>query len=175
MTHPCKIYVNGEVHDVVVDPLRTLSSVLRDDIGLTGTKEGCSTGYCGACTVLVDGKPVNACLYLAVDADNREVTTVEGLAGSDGSLHPVQAAFVENGALQCGFCTPGMLIAAASLIAELPDPTPDEVRAGLAGNLCRCTGYQPIVQAVVDAAARLRAQGRAGERPGRRAAIRSRA
>jgi len=175
MTHPCKLYVNGELRDVVVDPLRTLSSVLRDDLGLGGTKEGCRTGYCGACTVLVDGKPVNACLFLAVDADNREITTIEGLVGIDGSLHPVQAAFVENGALQCGFCTPGMVLSAASLVAETPDPSADEVRAGLGGNLCRCTGYQPIVHAVIDAAARLRSQGRAGERPGRRAAIRSRA
>jgi carbon-monoxide dehydrogenase small subunit len=174
MTHPCKLYVNGRLFDLVIDPLRTLSSVIRDDLGLTGTKEGCSTGYCGACTVLVDGKPVNSCLFFAVDADNREVTTIEGLQDGE-ALHPVQSAIVEGGGLQCGFCTPGMVMAAVSLLAENPEPTEADVRAGLAGNLCRCTGYQPIVRAVMDAASQLRAQGRAGERPGPRAAIRSRA
>ena len=173
--HPCTLYVNGDVHRVVLDPLRSLASVLRDDLRLTGTKEGCGTGYCGACTVLVDGKPVNACLYFAVDADSREVTTIEGLAPSPAALHPVQSAFIEHGALQCGFCTPGMILSAAALLADDPDPTEDAVRAALAGNLCRCTGYQPIVAAVLEAARSLRAAGRSSERPGRRAAIRSRA
>jgi aerobic-type carbon monoxide dehydrogenase small subunit (CoxS/CutS family) len=172
--HPCRLYVNGDRRDVVVDPLAPLSSVLRDVFGLKGTKEGCGTGYCGACTVLVEGNPVNSCLYLAVDADNREVTTVEGLAG-DGGAHPLQAAFVEHGASQCGFCTPGMLMAAAALVARNPDPSEADVREGLSGNLCRCTGYQSIVQAVVAAARTLRENGRAGVRAGKRAAVRSRA
>jgi carbon-monoxide dehydrogenase small subunit len=173
--HACKLYVNGVKHDVVVDPLLPLSHVLRDELRLTGTKEGCSTGYCGACTVLVDGAPVNSCLYLAVDADNREITTVEGLVDDRGELHPVQSAFIELSGAQCGFCTPGMVLAAAALIADDPDPTEDAVRQGLAGNLCRCTGYQPIVNATLAAARRMRENGRKRERPGRRSAIRSRA
>lgn len=172
--HPCSLYVNGVRHDLVVDPLRTLLSVLRDELGLRGSKEGCGTGYCGACTVLVDGDPVNACLFLAVDADRRELTTVEGLA-QHGRPHPVQDAFVDQGALQCGFCTPGMVVAAASLLARDADPSEDAVRSALSGNLCRCTGYQSIVRAVTSAAQVLRDAGRANERPGPRAQIRSRA
>ncbi len=172
---PVKIYVNGEPNDVKVEPLETLLTVLRDDLGLVGTKEGCGTGYCGACTVLIDGRPVNSCLYLAVDADRREVTTVEGLANEDGSLHPLQSAFIEYGGLQCGFCTPGMLMAAAAFLAENSSPTEDAVRAALSGNLCRCTGYQSIVRSVIAAAEELREKGRAGERPGRRSRIESRA
>jgi aerobic-type carbon monoxide dehydrogenase small subunit (CoxS/CutS family) len=172
---PVKLFVNSAEHEVVVEPLDTLLGVLRDSLALTGTKEGCGTGYCGACTVLVDGEPVNACLYPAVDADRREVTTIEGLADDDGALHPVQAAFIERFGLQCGYCTPGMIVSAAAFLAENPAPTDDETRSALAGNLCRCTGYQTIVAAVRDAADKLRAAGRAGERPGRRAHIRSRA
>ena len=173
--HPITLFVNGEQRSIVVEPLESLLSVLRERLRLTGTKEGCGTGYCGACTVLVDGRAVNACLFLAVDADRREVTTIEGLAESDGSLHPVQAAFVERFGLQCGYCTPGMIVATTAFLAENAGPTPQEAQRALAGNLCRCTGYQAIVESVLDAAARLREQGRAGERPGKRARIRSRA
>jgi aerobic carbon-monoxide dehydrogenase small subunit len=172
---PVMLFVNGLEREVVVEPLDTLLGVLRDRLALTGTKEGCGTGYCGACTVLVDGEPVNACLYPAVDADRRDVTTIEGLAGDDGTLHPVQAAFIERFGLQCGYCTPGMIVSAAAFLAENPTPTDEHTRAALAGNLCRCTGYQTIVAAVRDAADTLRAAGRAGERPGRRARIRARA
>ena len=172
---PVVLYVNGEPHEIVVEPLAPLLSVLRDELGLTGTKEGCGTGYCGACTVLVDGQPVNACLFPAVDTDRREVTTIEGLADEDGTLHPLQRAFIERFGLQCGFCTPGMILAAAALVADEPDPSEAHVRAVLAGNLCRCTGYQTIVAAVLNAARHMRDQGRAGERPGRRARIRGRA
>lgn len=172
---PVTLYVNGDKHDVVVEPLQPLLGTLRDALGLTGTKEGCSTGYCGACTVLVDGRPVNACLFPTVDADRREVTTIEGLAAEDGALHPVQTAFIENFGLQCGFCTPGMIVAAAAFLAENPAPSGEAIRHALAGNLCRCTGYQAIVESVLAAARELHAQDRAGEPPGRRAAIRTRA
>jgi aerobic carbon-monoxide dehydrogenase small subunit len=172
---PVVLFVNGVEREVIVEPLDTLLGVLRDRLALHGTKEGCGTGYCGACTVLVDGEPVNACLYPAVDADRRDVTTIEGLAGDDGTLHPVQAAFIERFGLQCGYCTPGMIVSAAAFLAENPAPTDDQTRAALAGNLCRCTGYQTIVAAVRDAAQTLCAAGRAGERPGTRARIRSRA
>ena len=172
--HAITIYCNGQSRKAVIDPTLSLLDLLRDRFGLRGTKEGCGTGYCGACTVLVDGKPVNACLYFAVDADNREVTTVEGLA-DEGELHPLQRAFVENGALQCGYCTPGMVVAAAALLADNPDPSEADVREGICGNLCRCTGYQPIVRAVMSAAATLRERGQAGSQPGRRTAVRSRA
>jgi len=138
------------------DPARTLLRVLRDDLGRTGTKEGCDDSECGACMVLVDGRPVNACSYLALQAAGRSVTTVEGLAGPDGELHPLQRAFVEGGGIQCGFCTPGMLISASALLAADPDPSDETIRDALAGNLCRCTGYQPIVAAVRRAAADLR-------------------
>jgi carbon-monoxide dehydrogenase small subunit len=172
---PVRLCVNGVEHDLVVHPLETLLRTLRDTMGLTGTKEGCGTGYCGACTVLLDGDAVNACLLLTVDADRKELVTIEGLADADGGLHPVQAAFVENSGLQCGYCTPGMILSAASLLAATPDPTDDAIRAGLSGNLCRCTGYQSIAASVHDAAQRLRDAGRSGERPGPRASIRSRA
>ena len=149
-----KLKVNGEVYNLEVPPHRTLLSVIRDEIGLTGTKEGCGTGDCGACTVLLDGKPVNACLVLAVEARDREVTTIEGVAG-DGALHPVQQAFIEKGAVQCGFCTPGMVLSAVALLKENPRPSRDQVKHAIAGNLCRCTGYVRIVDAVVAAAERM--------------------
>jgi carbon-monoxide dehydrogenase small subunit len=139
----------------VTDPGRTLLRVLRDDLGRTGTKEGCDDSECGACMVLLDGKPVNACSYLALQAAGRRVTTVEGLAGPNGELSPLQRAFVEGGGIQCGFCTPGMLISASALLAADPDPSDDAIRDALAGNLCRCTGYQPIIAAVRRAAAEL--------------------
>ena len=172
---PIHLRINGQTHDLMVDPAQSLLQILRDELGLTGTKEGCSTGYCGACTVHVDGMAVNACLYFAVDADRREVTTIEGLSGADGSLHPLQQAFIRAGGLQCGFCTPGMLMSSAALLAQNPSPSDRDVRAGLAGNICRCTGYQSIVQAVLDAARELRDSQETGAPPEPRARIRSRA
>jgi carbon-monoxide dehydrogenase small subunit len=152
-----ELIVDGVALQAVVDdPGRTLLRVLRDDLGRTGAKEGCDDSECGACMVLVDGRPVNSCSYLALQAAGRSITTVEGLAAPSGELHPLQRAFVEGGGIQCGFCTPGMLVSAAALLAHDPDPTDDAIRDALAGNLCRCTGYQPIVAAVRRAAAELR-------------------
>lgn len=147
--------VNGCVHELDVKPERTLLEVLREDLGLTGTKHGCDSGECGACTVLLDGKPVNSCLTLAIAARGRELLTIEGLAW-DGGLHPVQQAFVDHSALQCGFCGSGMVLTAKALLDENPSPNRDEVRRALAGTLCRCSGYVPIVDAVMDAANRLK-------------------
>lgn len=152
---PIQFRINGRVHDAIIEPQRSLLELLRDELGLTGTKEGCGTGYCGACTVLVDGDPVNSCLFFAIDADHRDITTIEGLSSREGELHPLQAAFVDAGGLQCGFCTPGMLMSAAALLRRNPSPSEHEVREGLAGNLCRCTGYQSIVEAVREASARI--------------------
>jgi carbon-monoxide dehydrogenase small subunit len=143
--------VNGTEHRLEVEPRRLLVHALRDDLGLTGTHVGCDTSNCGACTVHLDGKPVKSCTVLAVQADGAQVTTVEGL-GSEDNLHPVQEAFWNDHGLQCGYCTPGMMMAAAGLLAENPDPTEAEVRHALEGNLCRCTGYHNIVRAVLDAA-----------------------
>ena len=154
MRHPATFQVNGTGFSVELDAGRTLLSVLRGELGLTGTKEGCDDSECGACMVLIDGEPVNSCSFLALQADGRAVTTVEGLA-SGSELHPLQRAFLEHGGVQCGFCTPGMLISAAALLAANPDPTEDEIRAGLSGNLCRCTGYVGIVAAVRSAATEL--------------------
>ncbi len=143
--------VNGQTREIAVEPPWTLLETVREQLRLTGAKEGCGTGDCGACSMLVDGRLVTSCLMLAVQADGREVTTIEGLA-TNGSLHPVQAAFVEKGGVQCGFCTPGMIMAAASLLERNPSPTLEEVREGLAGNLCRCTGYAKIYESVLAAA-----------------------
>ena len=146
--------VNGAQRQLAVNPNATLVEVLRKELGLTGTKVGCGEGDCGACTVLLDGKPVNSCLVLALQTEGREVTTIEGI--SDGiHLHPVQQAFVDKGAVQCGFCSPGMVLSSKALLESNPHPTDTEIRAGLSGNLCRCTGYQKIVEAVADAAQRL--------------------
>jgi len=139
--------VNGKDHELAVDTNQILVDLLRYDLGLTGTKKGCGTGECGACAVILNGKPVNACLVLAVQANGAEILTIEGLKPSQG-LHPLQQAFVEKGAIQCGFCTPGMILSASSLLKHNPNPTEDEIRAALSGNLCRCTGYQKIVEAV---------------------------
>jgi aerobic carbon-monoxide dehydrogenase small subunit len=147
--------VNGGEHRLDVEPRRLLADVLRDDLGLTGTHLGCEQGACGACTVLVDGAAVRSCLLFAVQVEGAEVTTVEALARS-GALHPLQEAFRDHHALQCGFCTPGMLLAAVDLLARNPAPTAAEVREDLSGNLCRCTGYGRIVDAVLDAAGRMR-------------------
>ena len=155
MTYPLSLVVNGVPYSVGVEAGRSLLAVLRDDLGLPGTKEGCDDSECGACMVLLDGRPLNSCSYLALQAEAREVTTVEGLAQA-GEPSVLQRALVEAGGIQCGFCTPGMLVSATALVAERPDPSEDEVRLALAGNLCRCTGYQKIVEAVLDAAAELR-------------------
>ncbi|RMH82099.1 MAG: (2Fe-2S)-binding protein [Actinomyces sp.] len=144
--------VNGTVQSHDVEPRTLLVHYLRDQCGLTGTNIGCDSSSCGACTVHLDGEAVKSCTVLAVQAEGREVTTIEGLAAPDGTLHPMQEAFHTNHALQCGFCTPGMVMAAVSLLDEIPDPTEDEVREGLEGNLCRCTGYHNIVKAVLAAA-----------------------
>jgi carbon-monoxide dehydrogenase small subunit len=155
MTYPLTLTVNGVPYAVAVDAGRTLLSVIRGELGLTGTKEGCDDSECGACMVLLDGRPLNSCSYLALQADGREVTTVEGLSRA-GDPSAVQRGLVEAGGIQCGFCTPGMLISVTALLAERPDPSEDEVRLALAGNLCRCTGYQKIVEAVLGAAAEVR-------------------
>jgi aerobic-type carbon monoxide dehydrogenase small subunit (CoxS/CutS family) len=152
--HPATLEVNGTSFTVDLEAGRTLLSVLRGELGLTGSKEGCDDSECGACMVLIDGQPVNSCSFLALQANERAVTTVEGLA-SGSELHPLQRAFLEHGGVQCGFCTPGMLISATALLKANPDPTEDEVRAGLSGNLCRCTGYVGIVAAVRSAATEL--------------------
>jgi carbon-monoxide dehydrogenase small subunit len=144
--------VNGVRHELDLEPRELLVYVLRERLGLTGTNVGCDTSSCGACTVLVEGESVKSCTVLGVQADGRDVTTIEGLA-DNGTLHPIQQAFHEQHGLQCGYCTPGMVMAVVSLLADNPDPTEAEIRSGLEGNLCRCTGYQNIVEAVQSAAA----------------------
>jgi len=141
------ITVNGDEYHLFVDVRRSLLDVIREDIGLTGTKNGCGAGECGACTVLLDGEPVNSCLVLVHEADGQEVVTIEGLA-QGGVLHPIQGAFVEQGAIQCGFCTPGMVMSAKALLDRKPNPTREDILHGLKGNLCRCTGYVKIIDAV---------------------------
>jgi carbon-monoxide dehydrogenase small subunit len=153
--HTVNVTVNAEEHEVDAPAERLLVDLLRDDLNLTGTKRGCDTGTCGACTVLVDAKPVKACLMLAVQVRGRAVTTIEGLHSDDGQLHPIQQAFLEHGGLQCGYCTPGFIIAASALLARTPRPSAEEVRAGLSGNLCRCTGYVAIVESVLAAAEKM--------------------
>ncbi len=146
--------VNGKDYDLLIAPNRTLAQALREELELTGTKQGCEVGDCGSCTVLLDGEPVNSCLVLAIQAQGREITTIEGVA--DGNkLHPIQEAMVEHGAIQCGFCSPGMILSAKSLLEKNPNPGQDEIRQALSGNLCRCTGYQKIVEAVQDAAGKM--------------------
>ena len=139
--------VNDEIHEITTLPNRTLLEVLRDDLQLTGAKEGCGEGACGSCTVLVDGQPVRSCLTLAVAMEGKKITTIEGLA-RHGNLHPIQAAFVEHHAIQCGFCSPGMILTSQALLNDNPHPTEGEIRRAIAGNICRCTGYAKIVQAV---------------------------
>jgi aerobic carbon-monoxide dehydrogenase small subunit len=147
-----RIIVNGEARSADVEPRTLLVYFLREALGLTGTNVGCDTSSCGSCTVLLEGESVKSCTLLALQADGRAVTTIEGMASSDGALHPIQDAFHRNHGLQCGFCTPGMVMAAASFLRENPDPTEAEVREALEGNLCRCTGYHNIVKAILDAA-----------------------
>jgi carbon-monoxide dehydrogenase small subunit len=139
--------VNGNSYKMNVDTRITLIEAIRDKIGLTGTKEGCSVGECGTCTVLMDGKPIYSCIMLAVDAEGREILTIEGLADSDG-LHPIQKSFIDHGAVQCGFCTPGMILTAKALLNENPNPTEEEIKKAISGNLCRCTGYSKIIEAI---------------------------
>lgn len=151
---PVELFVNGQQHRISVRVQDRLSSVLRDVLGLTGLKEGCLEGECGACTVLLDGLPVNACLVLAFQIDGRQITTIEGMENLDGSLSSLQQAFVDRGAVQCGYCTPGMVMAAEGLLQRNPNPTEGEIGKALGGNLCRCTGFQNIVQAVKSVANR---------------------
>ncbi|HUT72246.1 MAG TPA: (2Fe-2S)-binding protein [Desulfatiglandales bacterium] len=153
MKQPMTFTINGEIYEDEIDVRRTLLEVLRENFGLTGTKKGCNEGECGTCTVLLDGKPVASCLVLAVEAQGRMIETVEGL-GQNGELHRLQQAFIEHGAFQCGFCTPGVLMAAKGLLNENPKPSEEEVRKAIAGNLCRCTGYNKYVEAILDVAAK---------------------
>ena len=154
---PVRLRVNGVEHELEVEPRRLLVHALRDDLGLTGTHVGCDTSNCGACTVHLDGGAVKSCTVLAVQAEGAEITTIEGMASSDGELHPLQEAFWNDHGLQCGYCTPGMIMAAAGLLAENSNPTEDEVRHALEGNLCRCTGYHNIVKAIEWAADKMAA------------------
>ena len=140
--------VNGEAREIAVAPNRILLDALRNEAGLTGTKKGCDVGECGSCTILMDGRPVNACLVLAMEAEGSEITTVEGLQAGDGTPHTLQECFMQCGAAQCGFCTPGILVAAKALLDENPAPTVDEIRFAIAGNICRCTGYTKIIDAI---------------------------
>jgi len=148
--------LNGRKVSAEVESHKMLLQVLRDTFQLTGTKDGCGQGECGACTVLVDGKSINSCLYPAFEVDGKSVTTIEGLVGEGNKLHPIQEAFVENGGIQCGFCTPGMIMSAKALLDENPDPTDEELKKGISGNLCRCTGYVQIVDSIRKAAKSLK-------------------
>ncbi len=149
-----QLTINGQPVEAAVEPNLTLLQLLREDLGLTGTKHGCGLGDCGACTVILDGQAVNSCLVLAIHANGREVLTIEGLA-EDGKLHPIQQAFVDKGSIQCGFCTPGMILSAKALLDANPKPTEQEIRMAISGNLCRCTGYQKIVEAIGEAAEKI--------------------
>ena len=155
MKQEIRIIVNGDSYEITVKPRETLLDVLREKLELTGTKKGCDLGDCGACVVLLEGKPVSSCLVLAIDARDKEITTIEGLADGE-ELHPVQEAFVEYGAIQCGFCTPGMVLTAKAFLDENPSPTEDEIKEAISGNICRCTGYIKIIEAVQAAALNLK-------------------
>lgn len=155
---PIALRVNDEDHSVLVPPWRTLLEVLRESLGLTGTKRSCQEGQCGTCTVLIDGKPINSCLYLVVEAQGKDIQTIEGLA-KGGVLDQIQKSFVQKGGVQCGFCTPGFILAAKSLLDDNPNPSEDEIRKAMVGHLCRCTGYVQIIEAIQDAASRLKHPG----------------
>jgi carbon-monoxide dehydrogenase small subunit len=155
--HHVSAVINGEETEFLCETQQTLLDALRDEIGLTGSKEGCASGDCGACSVILDGRLVCSCLVLACEADGTEITTIEGIAQGD-QLHPVQQKFLEHAALQCGFCTPGLIVASKALLDENPNPTEEEARYWLAGNLCRCTGYDKVIKAVMDAAAVMRGE-----------------
>jgi carbon-monoxide dehydrogenase small subunit len=152
-----KFIVNGNEYETLIEPQMTLADVLRDELGLIGTKVACGSGDCGACTVLIEGKPVLSCLTLAITAKEKSIQTIEGIA-EGSTLHPIQKAFIEHGAIQCGFCTPGQILSAKALLDESPNPTKEEVKESLVGNLCRCTGYVKIVEAVLAAAEVMRAR-----------------
>jgi len=156
MKHPIKLRVNGIEEEVFVEPWWSLAYVLREELGLIGVKVGCDTGNCGTCTVLVNGKAVKSCLFLALKAGGKEITTIEGLSGRNGELHPLQQAFIDHWAVQCGYCTPGMIIAAKALLDENPNASEDEIRLGMNGNLCRCTGYVKIIEAIMAAGEKLK-------------------
>ena len=151
MKNLIELKVNGEIYEVAVDTHRTLLDVLRENLELTGTKEACDLGECGSCTVLIDGKPVLSCLYLAIEAQGKDILTIEGLA-QEGKLSPLQQSFVDHGAIQCGFCSPGMIMSAKALLDRNPSPTEDEIKDAISGNLCRCTGYVKIIEAINAAA-----------------------
>jgi carbon-monoxide dehydrogenase small subunit len=155
MKRRIRLKINGEQHEIEIKTSSTLLSLLRDELGLKGTKEGCGAGTCGACSVIIDGKVIDSCIFPAMDADGKEVLTVEGLAGENGKLHPLQEAFMEEGAVQCGFCTPGMLMSAKALLDENPRASEEDIKTGMAGNLCRCTGYVRIIKAVQNAAKKM--------------------
>jgi carbon-monoxide dehydrogenase small subunit len=148
MSKQISFVFNGNKTNMVVEDHWTLLHLIRDELGYTGTKEGCGSGECGACTVIIDGEAVNSCLYLAAEIDGKELLTIEGLVADDGTLHPIQKAFVDKGAIQCGFCTPGMIMAAKALLDESPNAEEDEIKEAIAGNLCRCTGYVQIIDAI---------------------------
>lgn len=154
--HDIKIKVNGKDYEFCVPSHMLLVELIRETIGLTGTKQGCKSGECGACTVIMNGKSVLSCMILACDCDGAKIVTIEGLGGDDKELHPIQQAFIEKGAIQCGFCTPGMILSTKYLLDRNPDPSDEEIRIGLAGNICRCTGYQKIFEAVKLAAEKIR-------------------
>ena len=158
MKQEISLKVNGDTYNLYIEPWRTLNEVLREDLNLTGTKLGCGSGDCGACTVMLNGKSVSSCLTLAVEANGQEILTVEGLAPSGEELHPIQEAFLEKGAIQCGFCTPGMELSALNLLKNNLDPNEKEIRLAISGNLCRCTGYNKIVDAIADAGQRMKSQ-----------------
>jgi len=147
MRQEIRVTVNDQEYELIVGVNKTLLDVLRDDLGLTGTKRGCDSGVCGSCTVLLDGKPILSCMTLACEVDGKKIQTIEGIA-KGGELHPVQKAFVEYGAIQCGFCTPGMVLSALALLERNPTPTVEEIKKGISGNLCRCTGYIKIIEAI---------------------------
>lgn len=148
MKHEIRLQVNGEWYELFVQPNRVLVDILRNDLGLTGTKKGCGSGDCGSCTILLNGKAVNSCLVLGVEADGSEILTIEGLR-QEGKLHPIQEAFIQAGAIQCGFCTSGMIMSAKALLDDCPNPTEGQVRSAISGNLCRCTGYTKIIKAIL--------------------------
>lgn len=158
MKHDISLTVNGDTYTLAVEAWRTLNEVLREDLNLTGTKLGCGSGDCGACTVIVDGKSVSSCITLAVEMDGKQILTVEGLAPSGETLHPIQEAFIEKGAIQCGFCTPGMELSALNLLKTNPLPSDTQIRSAISGNLCRCTGYNKIVDAIAEAGRRMKPQ-----------------